>query len=675
MPSNKKLLQAAAGSAGGDNLFVEDVFSTYLYTGNSTARSINNGLDLSGEGGLVWIKNRTSSGSDDHVLYDTERGVNKYISSNSNAVQNTGNTQGLMTFNNNGFSLGTDNYWNVNRTGTDIASWSFRKAKGFFDVVTYTGNATTNRVISHNLGSVPKMILIKNLDLDNRWYFWITGFALNDYLYLNETFAKNNYGAYAYLKADPTSTTVTIDSDTGVNGNNYNFVMYLFGDDAIFGEDGDEQICKMGTATLGGSGTGEISINLGFEPQLVLLKTTAASENWLLVDTMNGAPVFPSSQNYLSPNTSSANASYSFLNITSTGFNLANLGLNRTYIYMAIRRPMKVPEAGTEVFQALTYSGTGTFTSGTDPNSGVATRTISSSLGFDVDMSITKWRSGGSGTPAPSSSLMDRFRGIYNELLTYDTAAETQASNTGPRFSTRASRAFDLHDYGVEQLNKSGQALVSYVFKRAPKFMDMVAFSGNNSVRTISHNLQAVPELMIVKCRSATGYWVVYDKFNTATDYMYLDSTNAAAAFSGYWNNTAPTSTVFTLGTGNGNDTNASGQSYIAYLFATLDGISKVGSYTGTGTGTTVNVDCGFSAGARFVLIKRTDAAGDWFAYDSSRGIVSGDSPYLLFNTAAQEANTDYIDPLSSGFSITPDAAVTNTLNVNNATYIFLAIA
>ena len=161
MPSNKKLLQAAAGAAGGDNLFVEDVFSTYLYEGNSTARSINNGLDLSGEGGLVWIKNRTSSGSDDHVLYDTERGVNKYLSSNSTAAENSGNTQGLMTFNNNGFSLGTDNYWNVNRTGTDIASWSFRKAAGFFDLVTYTGNGTAGRTVAHSLGSVPKMMLIK----------------------------------------------------------------------------------------------------------------------------------------------------------------------------------------------------------------------------------------------------------------------------------------------------------------------------------------------------------------------------------------------------------------------------------------------------------------------------------------------------------------------------------
>jgi hypothetical protein len=74
---------------------------------------------------------------------------------------------------------------------------------------------------------------------------------------------------------------------------------------------------------------------------------------------------------------------------------------------------------------------------------------------------------------------------------------------------------------------------------------------------------------------------------------------------------------------------------YIAYLFATLAGVSKVGSYTGTGAD--LNVDCGFSAGARFILIKRTDSTGDWYVYDSLRGIVAGNDPYLLLNSTAAE--------------------------------------
>jgi len=114
----------------------------------------------------------------------------------------------------------------------------------------------------------------------------------------------------------------------------------------------------------------------------------------------------------------------------------------------------------------------------------------------------------------------------------------------------------------------------------------------------------------------------------------------------------------------NGNDT------YIAYLFATVAGVSKVGSYTGNGTSQTI--DCGFSTGARFVLIKRTDSTGDWHVYDSERGIVAGNDPRLELNTTdAEDTGSDDIDPVSSGFSVTSNADV----NTNTAEYIFLAIA
>jgi hypothetical protein len=117
---------------------------------------------------------------------------------------------------------------------------------------------------------------------------------------------------------------------------------------------------------------------------------------------------------------------------------------------------------------------------------------------------------------------------------------------------------------------------------------------------------------------------------------------------------------------------NQSDGPFACYLFATLAGVSKVGSYTGTGAN--LNVDCGFSAGARFVLITRVDATGDWYVYDSVRGIVSGNDPYVLANNSAAEVtNTDYIDPLSSGFTVTSSAPA--ALNASGGSYIFLAIA
>jgi hypothetical protein len=116
-----------------------------------------------------------------------------------------------------------------------------------------------------------------------------------------------------------------------------------------------------------------------------------------------------------------------------------------------------------------------------------------------------------------------------------------------------------------------------------------------------------------------------------------------------------------------------SGSSYVAYLFASCPGVSKVGTYTGTGS--TVQVDCGFTSGARFVLIKRTNAAGDWYIWDSARGIIAGNDPYLVLNgpAAAEVTNTDWVDTLATGFEVSN--AGSNLVNVNGGAYIFLAIA
>ena len=137
-----------------------------------------------------------------------------------------------------------------------------------------------------------------------------------------------------------------------------------------------------------------------------------------------------------------------------------------------------------------------------------------------------------------------------------------------------------------------------------------------------------------------------------------------------FWNTTTPTSTVFSIGV-NAN-VNTSAVTYVAYLFATCPGVSKVGSYTGTGAAQ--NINCGFSASARYVLIKRTDSTGDWYVYDSARGISSGNDPYLLMNSSAAEVTgTNYVDTFASGFALTATAPA--ALNANGGSYIFLAIA
>jgi hypothetical protein len=175
---------------------------------------------------------------------------------------------------------------------------------------------------------------------------------------------------------------------------------------------------------------------------------------------------------------------------------------------------------------------------------------------------------------------------------------------------------------------------------------------------------------MIVKRRTTAGYdWIVYSAPTGATKFLYLNLTNAATTYN-IWNDVAPTSTVFTVRTDP--NVNGSGATYVNYLFASCPGVSKVGSYTGTGALQTIN--CAFTTGARFVLIKRTDSTGDWFVWDSARGISSGNDPYLLLNTTAAEVTgTNYVDTDPTGFKVT--AAAPAGINASGGSYIFLAIA
>jgi hypothetical protein len=172
-----------------------------------------------------------------------------------------------------------------------------------------------------------------------------------------------------------------------------------------------------------------------------------------------------------------------------------------------------------------------------------------------------------------------------------------------------------------------------------------------------------------VKASSAARQWITYDAINGANGRMNLDDDGPWGSSSNYFNNTAPTDSVFTVG--NQYDVNSAlGYTYIAYLFATLAGISKVGGYTGNGSSQTIN--CGFSAGARFILIKRTDSTGNWYVWDTARGINAGNETGLIFNSTLATTN-DSIDPANSGF-IVNQVSATN-INVSSASYIFYAIA
>jgi len=647
--------------SGGAANYIEDVFSTYLYTGNGSTQTITNGIDLSTKGGLVWLKARSSAYS--HCLTDTVQGRSKQLSSNNTLAANTAaSNDGITTFNADGFSLGGANtFYNTNVNAVTFASWTFREQAKFFDVVTYTGNGAA-RTISHNLGSAPGCVIIKCTSLGGTDWMVYHRSASDGYFYLNTTDAKMTAGAATFFGngstvVAPTSTTVSLGSGDGqINQTSATYVMYLFAHDAGgFGLTGSDNVISCGSFTTSGTAPNNATVNLGYEPQFLLYKISSSTGDWRIVDNMRGftASGAATTSPQLRPNLSNAEQNTSFVQLTSTGFT-TDTGVDaQTYIYIAIRRgPMKTPTSGTSVFTPVTYTG-----------NNASTRTISGA-GFAPDLGLGIGRSGGM---AGQNTWYDRLRGKEKGLISSSTGSEYDASTGGEGTMTMSGMVVD-YIYG--RLNDGTTPYIMYFAQRAPSFMDVVCYTGTGSATTFSHNLGVVPELMIFKSRVGATNWFVYNSTVTALKYLILQSTSASLTNSTIFNNTAPTSSVFTLGT-NAN-INGSGSNFVAYLFASCSGVSKVGSYTGTGT--TKQIDCGFTGGARFVMIKRTDDVGDWYVWDSARGIVSGNDPYLLLNsTAVEVTNTDYVDTYSAGFEISSTAPA--AINANGGTFIFLAIA
>ena len=648
-------LQATSGAASYDGFgggvavvanYIEDVFSTWLYTGNNSTQTITNGIDLAGKGGLVWVKRRSSAQY--HALNDTARGAGNVLQSSATDSNIYQGSDGLSAFTSSGFSIGFDSGYNTN--AATYASWTFRKQAKFFDVVTWTGDGNTSKTIPHNLGSVPGCIITKMSSGVNNWQTYHRSLGNTQAVQLNLTNAASTNSGF-WNNTSPTATEFTV--GTVENAEFETYVAYLFAHDAGgFGLTGTDNVISCGSFTVSGNAA---TVNLGYEPQWLLIKSANSVSAWDLFDSMRGLQV-SGNQPVLNANNSGAEfgtGSGVGVNVTSTGFATNGYLGNGDHIYIAIRRgPMKTPTTGTSVYEGTTRNGTG------------AAASISG-LAFPPDAVLTRNRDSNSSS---RYAWYDKLRGATRYL---DTAA-TDAEFTVAQSLTSFNQTGESFGTGVIS-NANGEPYINWQFRRAPGFFDVVCYTGSgNSPRNISHNLNAIPELLIVKNRTySPSRWTTYVGSLGPSKHIYLELTNAAATNTSFpWQNTAPTASVFTVDADT--YTNAVGYNYVAYLFASCPGVSKVGSYTGTGT--TLQIDCGFTGGARFVLIKRTDSAGDWYCWDSSRGIVSGNDPYLLLNSnAAEVTNTDYIDTYSAGFEISSTAPA--AINANGGSFVFLAIS
>ena len=405
-----------------------------------------------------------------------------------------------------------------------------------------------------------------------------------------------------------------------------------------FGESESENVIKCGSYV--GTGSAGLEVNIGFEPQWVLIKDVSAATSWRLLDSMRGITTGGDEQE-LFPDGNYAEVSNDRVSLTSTGFIVtsSSTGYNvsgNTYIFCAIRRPDgyvgKPPELGTSVF-GMDYSNGSSF-----PN-------------FDSNFIVDYWLAR-SPTDVDPFTSHGRLTG-NNYMRTSTTGAESSSSLV-------------KHDSNVGVGVSFGSSYLAWMWKRHAGF-DVVAYKGNSVSGTqISHSMNAVPQMIWIKRRDDTKDWQVgHHGANGGTNpwnyYLELNSTQAEASQEGIWNNTAPTSTHFTLG--NWTQVNNSSGEYIAMLFSSTD-VSKVGSYSGSGG--VVTITTGFQP--RFIMVKKADGAGSWHVFDTVRGMGSGDDPVVMLNNSNAQVTVDYVTPSSTGWSTTSG-------NLSEGDYIYYAHA
>jgi hypothetical protein len=325
----------------------------------------------------------------------------------------------------------------------------------------------------------------------------------------------------------------------------------------------------------------------------------------------------------------------------------------------------------TTATQAGKYFNTATFTS---PYGGA----VVTGVGFQPDFTWNKARS-----TAESHLLFDAVRGNSKYLITNSTNAEATFTNVwtpssdgftlaaGALSSTQTYVAWNWKANGSGSTNTAG-SITSTVSANTTSGFSVVTYSGNATAgSTVGHGLGVTPAMYIVKRRSSVGDWPVYHASLGATGSVRLNLTNAFETTAAWWNNTAPTSSVFTIG--NANDTNGSGGTFVAYCFAEISGYSKAFSYTGNGSTDGPFVFCGFRPA--YVMVKNsTSASTDWVIEDTTRSTTNVMDARLFANTNEAESSNGNgnIDFLSNGFKL---RNLHISMNGSGSTYIYMAFA
>ena len=691
------------GGPTGDSIYVDDVFSIDPYVGNSSTQQITNGVDLSTEGGMVMrgsVTITSSNGNYGWIVNDTVNGAGKRFwparSSNGLGTQ----SDSITSFNTDGYTMGSNAFENY--SSDNFVGYTFRKCPKFFDVVNYTGNGGS-QWISHSLDAEIGAVLILCRDSGN-----MTGGA-----FWHHAGRGSSDGGYKFFEISPAADSVAFSAqsqqfrvyngtagfglDPNLNGVNYTAYVFAKGDtDAeVFGENLDESIIKCGHFTTTSS-TESISVELGWEPGLVISKctsvTSAEAGYWYVHDFMRGFSRNQHGNIHLNPhNSTTAYRNQEMKNYTGyqtfpTGFifddsnNGSYQGATGTHAYIAIRRPGHKPSTTASKLFQVYQQGTGANSPDIDYN-------------ITPDLFLSKKLNSNSNDNI--AVFYDRSRGSNKYLTPTSTALETDTGNL-VKWDRKHKNIYVDTDSSYDVIS-NGFTYAHFLWKRSAKFFDTVTWQGIDGVgsQNVSHNLQVPPEMVITKMshyNSSYGgdKWYVYHK-NLGTDtggssdnynsVLGLNESGSQTSGSGSGIfGSAPTATNLPFDNPGYDSLAVTGNSnakYVAYLFASLEGVSKLGYYTGQSSGSYVADTLGFTP--KFIMIKAADRSGDWIIFNSERGLTVGGTSataVALNNTAneTQTSETDAIRATTNGFTVNTGNASTH-INENGKKYIYYAVA
>ena len=648
-------------------------FNVETYTGTNAAQSIT-GLGFSP--GMVWWKNRT--GTNSHAVADIVRGANKYIHPDGNQAQNVSNgtSEDCISFDTDGFSIGTvQNAGSINTSGGSIVAWTWKanddvptindngsidsivsaNANAGFSIVQWTGTGA-NATVGHGLSSAPDVVIVKNLDSTTSWLVYHSAVGATKAFYLETTNAPTTNSTF-WNDTAPTATTISIGTHSDGNASGDKIIAYCFHDVTGYS--------KFGSYT--GDGNAGKTITTGFKPDWILIKSTVGADNWRLYDTLRGIK----GGGYLEPNRSDADdtSNAPSLDIKATGFEITSGGVTNgdnangnLYTYYAFAKNVASNTTLANSFKAVTYTGTG---SGTPTISGV---------GFRPDLVWIKDRSA-----SHYHILQDSVRTFGSGKNLNPNNTNAQGTDTDGEISSTNSDGFVITN--GNGTNNSGENYVAWCWKAGNTWQSnldgtiastvnvntahgfsVVHWYGTQAAgATVGHGLGAVPEMIIVKRLDYAEDWGVYHSSLGNTKTLNLN-TNDAEVTDAAFNDTTPTSSVFTLSNcASGSCINSNSGNYIAYCWTPKSGFSKFGTYTGTGSSGN-DIDVGFQPD--FVMMKRTDDTGNWqiFAYDGANKELYPNLSDAEYTSGGNTINSDGFAPEGS-----------SSWNVSSATYIYMA--